>query len=64
MSDLKFGNSPPKNGKSVILTAGHPAPTPYHVAIWVDGTLNRTEPFTSKTEAERFQTEEIKNRGQ
>ena len=57
MSDLQFGD-PPKNGKQVLLTGGHAAPTPYHVEVRVDGELKATKMFGSKEEAEKFQKEE------
>lgn len=60
MSDLRFGDGPPKNGKQVKITSGHSAPTPYHVVVSVDGTPSFTRKFASKAEAEQFQLEEIK----
>jgi hypothetical protein len=58
MSDLKFSDNPPKNGKSVRLISGQPAPTPYHVQVWVNGVLSRTQVFASKNEAERYLRQE------
>ncbi len=59
MSDLKFGDNPPKSGKQARLTGGHGHPTPYHVEVWVDGHLINTRKFACKADAERFQAEEI-----
>ena len=50
MSEFQFGD-PPKNGKQVKVTGGHPAPTPYHVEVWVDGKLQGTRKFGSEAEA-------------
>lgn len=58
MSDLKFSNEPPKNGKSARLITGMPGPTPYHVEVWINGVLSHTRPFASKDEAERYQRRE------
>jgi len=58
MSDDKFGKGPPKNGNQVNITFGHPAPTPYHVEVWVNGALSHTRKCGSKAEAEQAQREE------
>jgi hypothetical protein len=58
MSDTQFGD-PPKNGKQVVVTGNHPAPTPYHAEVRVHGTLVETRCFTTKAEAQNFQQEEV-----
>jgi hypothetical protein len=61
MSDLQFGG-PPKNGKQVTVTSGHPAPTPYRAEVWVDGALVETRYFMTETQASKFQREEDRPR--
>ena len=58
MSESKFGG-PPRNGKQVKLTFGHPDPTPYHVEVWNDGQLVKAQIFTHLQDAERCQREEL-----
>ena len=58
MSESRFDSEPPKNGKCVELTRGHPSPTPFHVSIWIDGLLSDRRKFEDLTKAESFQREE------
>lgn len=60
VSDLRF-DGPPENGTMVQITSGHSQPTPYHVEKWVNGSLTRTWPFSTRPEAERL-LEDLKGR--
>jgi hypothetical protein len=52
--DNPGNGSRPKNGTLVEIESGNPAPTPFHVNVWIGGSIATTSAFATLIEAKNY----------